>query len=121
MAGQLEDPEEVSPQMRLHIVDVFSMVDDERAARALLEALDDPAPPVRRAAAMTLGQLQVAEAREPLAALERDDPSYQVRMAARTALQNLEGVESPPKPAPPAPEGPSLEREGHDRDPGRAQ
>lgn len=89
MATALEATDRTTPQHRLYIVDIFSMLHDELAHNALIAALDDPAPHVRQHAAQALGELGVPEAREPLQKLAIEDESDLVRPAARQALHKL--------------------------------
>ena len=89
LANRLED-HTTAPEDRLYLVDVFSFVDDERGYRALIEALDDPHPQVRRAAAITVGELQLDEARNILQRVAIEDEVTEVRLAARAALQVMQ-------------------------------
>lgn len=89
LANRLED-HTTAPEDRLYLVDVFSFVDDERGYRALIEALDDPHPQVRRAAAITVGELQLDEARNILQRVAIEDEATEVRLAARAALQVMQ-------------------------------
>ncbi|TXC74760.1 tetratricopeptide repeat protein [Bradymonadales bacterium TMQ1] len=89
LANRLED-HTTAPEDRLYLVDVFSFVDDERGYRALIEALNDPHPQVRRAAAISVGELQLDEARNILQRVAIEDEATEVRLAARTALQMMQ-------------------------------
>ncbi|TXD34947.1 tetratricopeptide repeat protein [Lujinxingia vulgaris] len=89
LANRLED-HTTAPEDRLYLVDVFSFVDDDRGYRALIEALNDPHPQVRRAAAITVGELQLDEARNILQRVAIEDEATEVRLAARAALQVMQ-------------------------------
>lgn len=58
----------------------------DRAAAALAERLDDPHESVRREAAIALGRMKVADARDRLQMMVTADPSLRVRSAAAFAL-----------------------------------
>ncbi|RAL20211.1 hypothetical protein DL240_17670 [Lujinxingia litoralis] len=92
LANRLED-HSAPAEDRLYLVDVFGFVDDDRAYRALMHALDDPYPQIRRAAATTLGEVRLDDARNLLQRVAIEDDATEVRMAARQALRliNEEG------------------------------
>ncbi len=92
MAVALGSPDQISVQQRAFVVEVFSMLHDERAHDALVMALDDPDAQVRLHAAVALGDLLVMEAEPRLRRLAVDDRSEEVRRAAREAIQTLQSV-----------------------------
>lgn len=69
---------------------------DPRALAAIRQALSDPAPRVRAAAAQTLGELSSAADTARLGALLRLDPTPGVQLAAATALTRVGTAESVP-------------------------
>lgn len=91
LARALEDPEESSEEERIYLIDIFAMIQDERAHQALIKALEDPAPQVRALSAQALGELAVPEAKEALERMAIEDTSELVRPAARQALLAIEG------------------------------
>ena len=96
LAKELGATEQTALADRLQIIDVFSLVEDDRATQALLEVLrEDPAFEARAAAARALGDVQSVAARPTLETIAASDPSDRVRAAARAALQKLEGIEAP--------------------------
>lgn len=103
-AAMLEKPEETALEDRLKILEVFSMMSDDRAQKAVIEALTDPAPEVRELAAVTAGELQIGAAAPALRALQMADPDARARMAARGALEALGEL---PEEAREAPAGPT--------------
>lgn len=89
LAQVLESPEETTAAQRLYVLDIFSMVDDDRAHAAIYRALDDPSPQVRQTSIVLLATFRIDEARERLRALAIDDPDEDVRRAARASLESL--------------------------------
>ena len=89
MADKLEK-KETPPGDKLHILDVFSLVSDDRAAEATIAALGDEEPVVRRKAAVVLGQTGATDAIDLLEKVAVNDPSRGVRMAAKGAIKELE-------------------------------
>ena len=78
-----EDPD---PVVRRHAAAALSRLGGEGALAALAEALRDPAEDVRLAATSGLRGLDPTFAREELARLVLEDPSYEVRVQAAGAL-----------------------------------
>jgi len=74
------------PVVRRHAAEALSRIGGEPALAALAAALHDPAEDVRLAATAGLRQLDPAFAREELARLVVEDPSYGVRVEAAGAL-----------------------------------
>ncbi len=73
---------------RRYAIDVLGALGGERAAAALTAGLDDPAAPVRAAAARAIGQGHHWTSAPGLAAALRDE-SWEVRRAAGLALRRL--------------------------------
>ncbi len=95
LAKKLEDPE-TKPAERVHILDVFSLVSDDRASEAVVKAIGAKEPMVRQKAAVVLGETGAGEAKKVLEHASINDPHLGVRMAAKDALKRLEkmGTES---------------------------
>lgn len=94
LVNHLEDTDDTSEAERLWIVDIFSMVSDERAHQALETALrDDPSDTVRAQAAVALGDSAAFDSRELLEQTAVDDQSEPVRRGARQALDTLRDYE----------------------------
>ncbi len=85
---------------RLHILDVFSLVSDDRATQATVKALGAKSPDVREKAAVVLGETGAVEARKQLKDLSISDPNPAVRIAAKGAVKSLDklGVKTPDGP-----------------------
>lgn len=100
MAATLEDPENSKPFERVNILDVFSVLEDERAQQAVLTALEDPEYPVRAKAARTAGQMGLKDAKSTLQEMAKNDENQEVRMAAKRALAMVEqgGTQGAPMP-----------------------
>jgi hypothetical protein len=64
---------------------------DQSVVPLLLKALEDDHPYVRACAALGLGRLRAADARERLAQLAEDDGDQTVRGRAREALERIRG------------------------------
>ncbi|MFU8802999.1 MAG: HEAT repeat domain-containing protein [Bradymonadaceae bacterium] len=88
LAKKLEN-HATADEERLHIVEMFSFLHDDRATEGLIKALKDPHPRIRLTTAIALGELNVTAARTALETTIVEDGDPQVRMAAREALQSL--------------------------------
>lgn len=88
MAGKLGAPD-VPLGEKLHVMEVFSMISDDKANEALVEALGDARPEVRARAAVVLAQVGAVEARARLEEVSKRDPQTVVRKAAAYALREL--------------------------------
>jgi tetratricopeptide (TPR) repeat protein len=95
LAQQLESAE-TAPAERIRILDVFSLVSDDRATEAVVKSLGAKEPQVRQKAATVLGETGAGEAKKVLEQVSINDPHMGVRMAAKDALKRLEklGTES---------------------------
>lgn len=91
LASVLESPDQTTEAQRLYVLDIFSMVDDERAHQALLHAFDDPSAQVRKLSAELTATFRLHDALEPLERLAIDDPDREVRQTARAALSRIRG------------------------------
>jgi tetratricopeptide (TPR) repeat protein len=89
LAKKLESAD-TKPAERIHILDVFSLVSDDRATEATVKALGADVPQIRQKAATTLGESGSAEAKKVLEYASINDPHLGVRMAAKDALKRLE-------------------------------
>ncbi|AWV88083.1 HEAT repeat domain-containing protein [Bradymonas sediminis] len=78
-----------TPEERLEVLSIFSLVSDERASAATQKALRAESPDVRRQAATVLGQMGAVEAIPALEGLTMNDPSPLVRMSAQQALKEI--------------------------------
>lgn len=88
LAARLESSKS-SPEERLEVISIFSLVSDERANAAMVKALGAESADVRRQAATVLGQMGAVEATEALEGLTMNDPSPLVRMSAQQALKEI--------------------------------
>lgn len=96
MSSQLTHPGEVGLEERLHLIDMFSFVQDDKVTQTLLTvASSDPDFEARAAASRALGSVMAVSARPVLEEIARGDGSGEVREAAREALEVMKGVESP--------------------------
>lgn len=91
LAGKLESAD-TPPEEKLHILDVFGFVDDDRVSAAVLKAILDPDPQVREAAIYLAQDYRLGDARPALKVLAENDPSQRVRFAAEEAYDALEGA-----------------------------
>lgn len=89
MAAALEHPDKSTAVNRLNILDIFSVVNDQRAEEAVEAALEDPEAQIRAKAAATAGQLGVESATTRLEYLSKKDESERVRQAAGVALKKV--------------------------------
>ena len=90
--------EKTPVEQKLHVLDVFSMVSDDKAIDASVAALQDPSPAVRARAAVVLEQMGAAEAVDILKKVADKDPNQRVRLSAKTAARSLsEGGDAPDK------------------------
>ncbi|MGM0555451.1 MAG: tetratricopeptide repeat protein [Myxococcota bacterium] len=97
MAEQL-GKEDSAVEQKLHVLDVFSMVSDDKAVDASVGALKDPNPAVRAKAAVVLEQMGAVEAVDILETVADKDPNRRVRLSAKTAARALsEGKSSDKK------------------------
>lgn len=88
LAARLESAKS-SPEERLDVLSVFSLVSDDRATVATVKALGADSAQVRKQAAVVLGQTGAVEASEALQKLTINDPNPTVRMAAQQALKEI--------------------------------
>ena len=95
LATKLENPE-TAPAERARILDVFSLVSDDRATQAVARVLGAKHPQLRQKAAVVLGETGAIEAEKALEKVSINDPELGVRMAAKDALERLDelGLES---------------------------
>lgn len=101
LSATLEAPE--TPDIeRLRVLNIFSLVSDDRATQATLTALSSRSAPVRAQAAVVLGQTGATEAREALRRMAAEESDIKARMAAQGALKELDAIPSDAA----APEGP---------------
>lgn len=91
MAKVLED-KAADPIYKLEILEVFSFVKDDRANQAIIGALVDPVPEVRERAVTLTEEFFLGEAVETIRRLSIEDPDTRVRIAARGAIDRLEGA-----------------------------
>ncbi len=91
MAKTLENPK-ADPLEQVHVLEVFSFVQDDRATSAILVALSSPHPPVRERAVELAEEFQLGAATERLEKMAVQDPHLRVRMAARKAAETLTGA-----------------------------
>jgi HEAT repeat protein len=104
MSPVLERATAVSPNPLVRAASLELLVTEARTepelratSRALaLQAAEDPAPVVRRAALEGLGRLKVAEARPLIVERLRVDTSRDVRLAAERALEQVGDAEEAP-------------------------
>ena len=76
-------------ETRRILVDLVGKLEDRRACKLLLAALDDDSAEVRAEAAMAVGDGGFLDALRPLMTLKASDPSVDVRQAAAVALKKL--------------------------------
>lgn len=95
LAKKLEAPD-TSAGERIRILDIFSLVSDDRATAATVKSLGAESPQVRQKAAIVLGETGAIEAKKVLEHTATDDPYLGARMAAKDALKRLDklGVEA---------------------------
>jgi HEAT repeat protein len=91
LAGKLENAE-TAVEDKIHILDVFSFVDDDRASAAILKAIADADPLVRERAIYLALEFELGDARPILEKLAENDPNQRVRLAAKEALAGLTGA-----------------------------
>ncbi len=91
MAKVLED-KTADPIYKLEILEIFSFVKDDRANQAIIGALVDPVPEVRERAVTLTEEFFLGEAVETIRRLSIEDPDTRVRIAARAAIERLEGA-----------------------------
>ena len=75
------------PEERLHALEVFTFVDDDRANQAIVRALNDPEPKIRLEAVDLVRDMKLGAAKEKIALMESADPDLKVRMAAKETLK----------------------------------
>ncbi len=96
LAKDLEAHGKTPLEERINIIDVFSMVEDDRVTQSLVLVLtQDPAGDARQAAAKVLGEVLAVSAREPLKKASMLDSEEEVRQAAKAALEAMKGIASP--------------------------
>ncbi|MCB9541596.1 MAG: HEAT repeat domain-containing protein [Myxococcales bacterium] len=102
LTARLRDPARANAD-RIAVVDLFALLDDERATRALIDALADPSPHIRLAAADALTFDPDPEALIALArAVEAEaDPIAKRALAASLRRAQATVEASMAKPAPP--------------------
>jgi tetratricopeptide (TPR) repeat protein len=88
LAEKLENPK-TEPAERIHILDIFSLVSDDRATQATVKMLGTEVPKVRQKAATVLGETAAGEAKKVLDHVAINDPNLGVRMAAKDALGRI--------------------------------
>jgi tetratricopeptide (TPR) repeat protein len=91
LAGRLEK-KDTPPEDKLHILDVFGFVDDDRASAAIVKSIADPNPRVRERAIYLALDFQLGEARPLLETLAKNDPDQRVRFAAKEAYAGLKNA-----------------------------
>lgn len=91
LAGMLEK-QETTQEDKLHILDVFSFVDDDRASAAILKSIADGDPRVRERAIYLAQEFQLGDAVPVLEKLAENDPDQRVRFAAKEAVAGLAGA-----------------------------
>ncbi len=94
MAETLESPK-TSAADRINILDVFSLVNDDRAIAAVVEVLSADEPAVRQKAATVLGEIGAPEAKEPLRLLIAREEHPGVRTAAQEAVDEIDALGAP--------------------------
>jgi tetratricopeptide (TPR) repeat protein len=94
LAKKLESSE-TAPAERIHILDIFSLVSDDRATEATVKVLGSKIPQIRQKAVTVLGETGASEAKEVLEHAAINDPHMGVRMAAKDALERLEKIGAP--------------------------
>jgi HEAT repeat protein len=77
-----------SPEVRAHAIEALAQTAGPEAKAVYLKALSDPHELPRSAAVKAVGQLQIAEARQPLAGMVNESHPL-VRIAVRYALHRL--------------------------------
>lgn len=105
--GELADAlgsEETGKEGQLYLLDVFSLLNDERVGRAVGRVLDDDSAEVRATAARVLGQTGSVDKREALEKMAEEDKDAQVREAAEEALEQLDEYEEATDPSGLSPE-----------------
>lgn len=105
--GELADAlssEETDKEGQLYLLDVFSLLNDERVGRAVGRVLDDESAEVRATAARVLGQTGSVDKREALEKMAEEDDDAQVREAAEEALEQLDEYEEATDPSGLSPE-----------------
>ncbi len=83
-----------APIVRAAVLDYLARAEPESARPALIQGLGDPDYIVRETAVDALDDLGAADAISAIEAL-LDDPHEDVRLAARTAVDNLRDGSSP--------------------------
>ncbi len=91
MAKVLED-KKADPSYKLEILEIFSFVKDDRANQAIIGALVDPAPEVRERAVTLTEENFLGDAVDIIRRLSIEDPDTRVRLAARAAIDRLDGA-----------------------------
>jgi tetratricopeptide (TPR) repeat protein len=97
LAKELEDAETPVGE-RLRVLDVFALLSDDRATEAAVKVIADSDPRIRRRAAIALGEMRAAEAREVLEEASVSDPDMGARMAAKDALERIDKGGAPDSP-----------------------
>lgn len=77
---------------RLRVLNIFSLVSDDRATQATVAALKAPSAAVRAQAAVVLGQTGAVEAIDVLKRMAAEEPDIKARMAAKGALKELDAM-----------------------------
>jgi tetratricopeptide (TPR) repeat protein len=80
---------ETPPEERLHALEVFTFVNDDRANQAIVAALNDPEPKIRAEAIDLVRDLKIGAAKEQVAEMVLNDPNLEVRMTAKEAMKTL--------------------------------
>lgn len=88
--ARLLESSEAEPEEQVHVLEVFSFVQDDRANAAILKSLSNPNALVREKAVTLAEEFRLGAARDELEALADSDPELRVRLAAREAVQTLE-------------------------------
>lgn len=91
LAGKLESAD-TPTEDKLHILDVFGFVDDDRVSSAIMKSILDPDPRVRETAIYLARDYRLGDARPALKVLAENDPSQRVRFAAGEVYDALEGA-----------------------------
>lgn len=91
LAKTLEDPQ-ATAEDQVHVLEVFSFIQDDRANAAILKSLSNPHPPVRERAVELAEEFKLGAATEKLTAMAVQDPHMRVRMAAKEAAESLTGA-----------------------------
>lgn len=92
LAELLEAPD-TPPAEQIRVLNIFSLVSDDRASEATIHALTFDQPRVREQAAIVLGQTGAVEAIPALKKMEIEDPDPTARIAARGAIKALEDLD----------------------------